>query len=124
MITTALSVLAAALLDWLPAEPHRRHPPNNPTGARFAMEELPGWHVQLAMRGGWLVVDKACMDATPEYSLAHFCPRPGPIGGIPTRLFSGPSSLRFGLPGSETDWQRLDVVLARAAAPDLAGASA
>ncbi|MDV6344667.1 threonine-phosphate decarboxylase CobD [Nitrosomonas sp. Is37] len=33
--------------------------------------------------------------------------------GILTRLFSEPSSLRFGLPATEADWQRLDKALAR-----------
>lgn len=31
--------------------------------------------------------------------------------GILTRLFTQPLSLRFGLPGAETDWQRLQTVL-------------
>ena len=31
--------------------------------------------------------------------------------GILTRLFAIPSSLRFGLPGSESDWQRLETAL-------------
>lgn len=33
--------------------------------------------------------------------------------GILTRLFLEPSSLRFGLPGSEAEWQRLDAALAQ-----------
>lgn len=33
--------------------------------------------------------------------------------GILTRLFDEPSSLRFGLPGNETEWQRLCEALAR-----------
>ena len=44
--------------------------PNNPTGTRFAPETLLAWHRRLAARGGWLVVDEAFMDATPEDSLA------------------------------------------------------
>lgn len=44
--------------------------PNNPTGTRFALEMLLVWQRQLAARGGWLVVDEAFMDATPEDSLA------------------------------------------------------
>lgn len=44
--------------------------PNNPTGTRFAPEMLLAWHRRLAARGGWLIVDEAFMDATPEDSLA------------------------------------------------------
>jgi L-threonine-O-3-phosphate decarboxylase len=44
--------------------------PNNPTGARFAAEQLLAWHAHVAAHGGWLVVDEAFMDATPEHSIA------------------------------------------------------
>jgi cobalamin biosynthetic protein CobC len=37
--------------------------------------------------------------------------------GILTRLFAEPSSLRFGLPGREADWARLEVALAGLATP-------
>jgi len=191
--------------------------PNNPTGIRFSLDRLLAWQAQLAARGGWLVVDEAFMDTTPETSLAPFCPRSGlvvlrslgkffglagvrvsfvfapppllarlddllgpwavnaparwvatralvdrnwqqgnrrrlaaagdrlgallarhglsPDGGcdlfqwvcapdaawlrdrlarrgILTRLFTAPPSLRFGLPGAEADWERLDAALA------------
>ncbi len=45
--------------------------PNNPTGTRFTAEQLLEWHAALAQRGGWLVVDEAFMDATPEHSIAQ-----------------------------------------------------
>lgn len=51
--------------------------PNNPTGRHFPREQLLGWHDRLVARGGWLVVDEAFMDATPDRSLARDCPRPG-----------------------------------------------
>lgn len=44
--------------------------PNNPTGERIATETLLAWRRRLAAHGGWLVVDEAFMDATPEESLA------------------------------------------------------
>jgi cobalamin biosynthetic protein CobC len=44
--------------------------PNNPTGERIPTEALLAWRRRLAARGGWLVVDEAFMDATPEDSLA------------------------------------------------------
>lgn len=44
--------------------------PNNPTGRLLAPDVLLQWHAKLAKKGGWLVVDEAFMDATPEHSLA------------------------------------------------------
>jgi cobalamin biosynthetic protein CobC len=44
--------------------------PNNPTGERISPEVLLAWRRRLMARGGWLVVDEAFMDATPEESLA------------------------------------------------------
>jgi cobalamin biosynthetic protein CobC len=52
--------------------------PNNPTGARFAPRDLLALHARLPA-GGWLVVDEAFIDATPDASLARHCPRPGLI---------------------------------------------
>jgi cobalamin biosynthesis protein CobC len=49
--------------------------PNNPTGARFPVEQLLHWHARLAARGGWLVVDEAFMDVTPEHSLCRHASR-------------------------------------------------
>jgi cobalamin biosynthesis protein CobC len=46
--------------------------PNNPTAIQFSPKELLNIHAQLANRGGWLVVDEAFIDATPEYSLARY----------------------------------------------------
>jgi len=44
--------------------------PNNPTGRLIGTEQLLQWHAQLAAYGGWLVVDEAFMDCTPQHSLA------------------------------------------------------
>ena len=46
--------------------------PNNPTATQFAVEELLNWHSKLSQCGGWLVVDEAFMDVTPEYSIAKY----------------------------------------------------
>ncbi len=51
--------------------------PNNPTGHRYAPEQLLSWHHTLQQRGGWLVVDEAFMDCTPEHSIASHCGQPG-----------------------------------------------
>ncbi len=45
--------------------------PNNPVATQFSTTELLDWHAQLAERGGWLIVDEAFIDVTPEYSIAQ-----------------------------------------------------
>jgi len=45
--------------------------PNNPTARRFSTHDLLTLHTTLINRGGWLIVDEAFMDATPEHSLAQ-----------------------------------------------------
>ncbi len=46
--------------------------PNNPTGEQFAVEQLLEWREQFSKKGGWLIVDEAFMDLTPENSLAQY----------------------------------------------------
>ena len=70
--------------------------PNNPTGVLFRRDELLGLHAQLAARGGWLVVDEAFMDATPEHSLASACPRPDLIVLRSSGKFFGLAGARIG----------------------------
>jgi len=53
--------------------------PNNPCGTRFAPEDLLAWRKQLAARGGWLIVDEAFIDVTPEDSLVPQTGTPGLI---------------------------------------------
>ena len=43
--------------------------PNNPTGILFPPEKLTAWHNILKNKNGWLIVDEAFMDCTPEYSI-------------------------------------------------------
>jgi len=45
--------------------------PNNPTGKRFSKKQLLTWHKLLASHHGWLIVDEAFMDTTPNDSIAH-----------------------------------------------------
>lgn len=45
--------------------------PNNPTAQLFSPADLLRLHAKLASRGGWLIVDEAFMDATPEHSIAQ-----------------------------------------------------
>jgi len=70
--------------------------PNNPTGACFTLPQLLGWHARLAARDGWLVVDEAFLDATPDASLAPFCPRPGLIVLRSLGKFFGLAGARVG----------------------------
>ncbi|KVW95617.1 threonine-phosphate decarboxylase CobD, partial [Thiobacillus denitrificans] len=53
--------------------------PNNPGGQTYHRADLLAWHAELAARGGWLLVDEAFIDATPEASLSADCPREGLI---------------------------------------------
>jgi len=53
--------------------------PNNPTGQDFSHAQLNDWRQRLAARGGWLVLDEAFIDATPEMSLLSQTGQPGLI---------------------------------------------
>lgn len=70
--------------------------PNNPTGQRLSAEQLLGWHAELAARDGWLVVDEAFMDVTPEHSLAGYTDRTGLIVLRSLGKFFGLAGLRLG----------------------------
>lgn len=70
--------------------------PNNPTGVRFPLESLLDWRARLAARGGWLVVDEAFMDATPEGSLANHVGLPGLIVLRSLGKFFGLAGARVG----------------------------
>ena len=45
--------------------------PNNPSAQLFSPADLLQLHAKLVSRGGWLIVDEAFMDATPENSIAQ-----------------------------------------------------
>ena len=70
--------------------------PNNPSGKLFTRDELLRLHERVAARGGWLVVDEAFMDATPEHSLASVCPRAGLIVLRSVGKFFGLAGARVG----------------------------
>jgi len=70
--------------------------PNNPTGARFPVEQLLNWNARLAARGGWLVIDEAFMDVTSEHSLCHYSARPGLIVLRSLGKFFGLAGARVG----------------------------
>jgi cobalamin biosynthetic protein CobC len=70
--------------------------PNNPTGRLIAPATLLAWHAELAVRGGWLVVDEAFMDSTPEHSLAPQVGLPGLIVLRSLGKFFGLAGIRAG----------------------------
>lgn len=70
--------------------------PNNPTGQRWHAERLLAWHAHLAARGGWLVVDEAFMDPTPERSLLAHVGRPGLVVLRSLGKFFGLAGARVG----------------------------
>ena len=51
--------------------------PNNPGAECFEREALLACHARLHGRGGWLIVDEAFMDASPDHSLCPFTTRDG-----------------------------------------------
>jgi cobalamin biosynthetic protein CobC len=70
--------------------------PNNPDGLVLEPQQLLAWHRRLHARGGWLVLDEAFIDPTPELSLAGLCPRPGLIVLRSLGKFFGLAGLRVG----------------------------
>lgn len=86
--------------------------PNNPTGARFPLDKLLAWHDRIEARGGWLVVDEAFMDTTPETSLARFCPRSGLIVLRSLGKFFGLAGARVGFVFAQPQLlEKLDALL-------------
>lgn len=70
--------------------------PNNPTGETFRSDRLLDWHKRLQTRGGWLIVDEAFIDITPDQSLAQFPVQPGLIILRSLGKFFGLAGLRVG----------------------------
>ena len=75
--------------------------PNNPGGECFERDALLALHEQLARRGGWLVVDEAFIDATPERSLCALAARPGLIVLRSVGKFFGLAGARVGFVSAE-----------------------
>ena len=70
--------------------------PNNPSGRLIEREQLLDWHARLAPRGGWLLVDEAFMDCTPQNSLAADTGLPGLIVLRSFGKFVGLAGIRLG----------------------------
>lgn len=70
--------------------------PNNPTGMRWKPAQLLDWNARLSQRNGWLIVDEAFMDGTPDYSLSAYPTRPGLIVLRSIGKFFGLAGIRCG----------------------------
>jgi adenosylcobyric acid synthase len=70
--------------------------PNNPAGDTFDPDALLRLSARLASRGGWLVLDEAFIDATPERSLAAVSDRDGLIVLRSVGKFFGMAGARAG----------------------------
>ena len=70
--------------------------PNNPDGRRLEADALMGLAAELAARGGWLVVDEAFSDVSPELSLAAKAGTPGLVVLRSFGKFFGLAGLRLG----------------------------
>jgi cobalamin biosynthesis protein CobC len=77
--------------------------PNNPTGETVARDTLLAWAIELASRGGWLVVDEAFADLTPNSSVAEWSNRPGLIVLRSIGKFFGLAGIRAGFVGAHED---------------------
>jgi len=72
--------------------------PNNPDARLWPLLLLQQWHQQLSAHGGWLVVDEAFMDSTPQHSILSLYPNI-PQGLIVLRSigkFFGLAGIRLG----------------------------
>ena len=77
--------------------------PNNPTGEFRLCETLMHWHQVLQKRGGWLVVDEAFMDATPQLSVIAEAHRAGLIVLRSFGKFFGCPGARLGFVAAHHD---------------------
>ena len=77
--------------------------PTNPTAERYSLKTLRYWHAQLLAQGGWLVVDEAFIDLTPEKSLITEEPQKGLIVLRSIGKFFGLAGIRLGFVWAEPD---------------------
>ncbi|GFZ93492.1 threonine-phosphate decarboxylase CobD [Dyella caseinilytica] len=78
--------------------------PNNPGGERFRAEDLLRIHDALMARGGWLLVDEAFMDVTPQDSLCRYTDRDGLIVLRSVGKFFGLAGARAGFVCAAPQW--------------------
>lgn len=77
--------------------------PNNPTGRYFSAHTLLNWHQRLQQKNGWLIVDEAFMDITPENSMATHSQLNGLIVLRSLGKFFGLAGARVGFVLAQSD---------------------
>ncbi|MDH3326863.1 MAG: threonine-phosphate decarboxylase CobD [Gammaproteobacteria bacterium] len=70
--------------------------PNNPTGEIFSAQTLFSWHQKLVAKNGYLIVDEAFMDCTPEHSILQNIPLKNLIVLRSVGKFFGLAGIRVG----------------------------
>ncbi len=70
--------------------------PNNPTGADVALPALKKWQKLLEERNGWLIIDEAFRDCSPEKSFSAFSHLPNVIVLRSVGKFFGLAGIRVG----------------------------
>ena len=70
--------------------------PNNPTACTFTQKQCLNWLENLNQRQGWLIIDEAFIDCTPELSLSQLQPVKGLIILRSIGKFFGLAGLRAG----------------------------
>ena len=77
--------------------------PNNPTGERFSLKKLSQWQATLTSHEGWLIVDEAFIDPTPEESINSRAGQPGLIVLRSLGKFFGLAGARVGFIAAPAD---------------------
>lgn len=77
--------------------------PNNPSAHRFSEQQLLSWREKLVAHGGWLIVDEAFLDGTPQYSIASHTHLPGLIVLRSVGKFFGLAGARIGFTCATTE---------------------
>jgi len=87
--------------------------PTNPSTQTYAQTHLLKWHEQLASKNGYLIVDEAFIDSTPQNSLISKDPIPGLIVLRSLGKFFGLAGIRLGFV-----WAKLEILQTLASEQD------
>lgn len=77
--------------------------PTNPSAQNYSRDDLLRWHQQLASKNGFLIVDEAFIDSTPEQSLIEETPKSGLIVLRSIGKFFGLAGIRLGFVWAQTE---------------------
>ncbi len=75
--------------------------PTNPSANTFSKVQLQAWHQQLHKKGGWLIIDEAFIDSTPQESIIEQTPKEGLIVLRSIGKFFGLAGIRLGFVWAE-----------------------